>query len=176
MPTYSVRLVCEAGPDPVSGEPRDAVEETLTVEAPTAWAAKTAATKRMTIRPMGRILRAYDAETGREIEPPQLGDLRPGRFRVDGLRGTYDGFTHGDTWNGFAVPYFPLAEARRIASDYSALPPFSGGQARSDYDADRDAIRLYDPASGEWDEVKATEVDDLSLYPVGARSWTWEEA
>lgn len=175
MPTYSVRLVCEAGPDPVSGEQYDVAEETLVVDAPTAWAARTVATKRMTIRPMGRVLCAYDAATGHEIKPPAPQDLRPGRFQIDGLPGTYEGFTRGETWNGFAVPYFPLAEARRVADDYAAQPPSPDGQTRSDYDADCDLIRLFDPSCGEWDEFEAVEVEGQLLYPVGARSWTWQE-
>lgn len=175
MPTYSVHLVCEAGPDPASGEPYDVAEETLVVDAPSAWAARTAATKRMTIRPMGRVLRAYDAATGREIEPPAPQDLRPGRFQIDGLPGTYEGFTRGETWNGFAVPYFPLAEARRIADDYASQPAGIDGQTEAEYDADRDLIRLYDPSCDEWEEIEAVEVEGQTLYPLGAQSWTWED-
>jgi len=181
MPTYSVRLVCEAGPEPVTGEVLDRSEETITVEAPTAWDAKTRATMQMTIRPMGRVLRAFDAESGHEIAPPAPAGFRPGRFCIDGLPGTYEGFTRGETWNGFAVPYFPLAEARRVADDYAAQPAGLDGLTEAEYKADRDLIRLYDPSSDEWDEYGPVEVDDetghgpRALYPVGAQYWTWEE-
>ena len=181
MPIYSVRLFCEASPDPVSGELRDVAEETLVVDAPSLWAAKTAATMRMTIRPMGRVLMAYDAATGHGIEPPAPGGLLPGRFQIDGLPGTYDGFTRGETWNGFAVPFFPLVEARRIADDYAAQPAGLDGQTEAEYDAARDLVRLYDPSSGVWDEYGRVEIYDGSghgpraLYPIGAMYWTWTE-
>ena len=129
----------------------------------------------MTLRPMGRVLRVYDAETGDEIVRPSPGGFRTGRFVIDGLPGVYEGFTRGESWNGFSVPFFSLAEARRIAADYAEQPASPDGQTRADYDADRDVIRLYDPTSGEWDEIVPIEADGLSLYPVGARFWTWEE-
>ncbi|HIG73777.1 MAG TPA: hypothetical protein EYQ24_04125 [Bacteroidetes bacterium] len=181
MPTYRLRLVAEAGPDPVDGTPLGHDEETLTVEADSPWAARSRALHRMTLRPMGRVLRAYDADTGDEIVHPPPAGFRPGRFTIDGLPGTYDGFTRGETWNGFAVPYFPLAVARRVADDYAAQPAGLDGQPESEYDADRDLVRLYDPSSGEWDEYGPVEIDDRALhgpralYPVGARYWTWEE-
>ena len=65
MPTFAVRLVCEPGPDPVDGCPLGGDEEALTVEADSLWAARSLALHRMTLRPMGRVLRAFDADTGR---------------------------------------------------------------------------------------------------------------
>ena len=182
MPTFGVRIVCDPGPDPVDGRALEYDEETLAVEAPSRWEARSAALQRMTLRPMGRLLRAYDAETGDEIVDPPQAELRPGRFVIDGLDGVYDGFTRGETWNGFAVPYFPLAEARRVAADYAAQPAGLDGQTSAEYDQNRDVIRLYDPCSDEWDEYGPVGIDAgtvhglRGLYSVGARYWTWEEA
>ena len=175
MPTFTLRLVAEAGPDPVDGTPLGHDEETLSIEADSPWAARSRALHRMTLRPMGRVLRAYDAHTGDEIVHPPPAGFRPGRFTIDGLPGTYDGFTRGETWNGFAVPYFPLAEARHIAADFAAQPPNPDGQPIGEYDADRDVVRLRDPSSDDWDETSRVEIDGRSLYPVGAHLWTWEE-
>lgn len=175
MPTHSIRLVCDGGPDPVTGEIRDRAEETLTVEGSTPWEARSRAVSQMTIRPTGRLLRAYDAETGQEIVHPPLEDLRPGLFVIDGLPGTYAGWTRGEEWNGFAVPYFDLAEARRVADDYAAQPSGSDGETRAEYDPDHGVIRMFDPSADEWDEVESVEIDGRTLYPVGTRVWTWEE-
>ena len=175
MPTYTIRLVCEEGPEPITGEVLDRAEESITVEADSPWAGRNRAISRMTIGPNGRLLRAYDAETGHEITPPPPADMRPGRFQIDGLAGVYEGFTRGETWNGFAVPFFLLAEARRVADDFAAQPPTPDGQTRAQYDADRDVIRLFDPSADDWDEFEPVEVDGRSLYPVGARYWTWDE-
>ena len=175
MMIYDVRLVFEAGSDPVTSEPVGQDEEVVAVAADSPWEARSRALASAATRAMGRVVRAYDLATSQEIGPPPPGGLRPGRFRVDGLDGTYDGFTRGQTWNGFAVPYFPLSEARRVADDYAAQPPGDGPYA-AEYDAGRDLIRLYEPSSGEWDETPRVEVDGHSLYPVGAHLWTWEEA
>lgn len=176
MPEYRIRLVAEAGTDPVDGTPRGRDEETLAVEGESLWAARSRSLHRMTLQPMGRLLRVYDAETGDEIARPQPAELRPGRFLLDGLDGVYDGFTRGETWNGFAVPYFSLAEARRVADDYAAQLPTADGQTRAEYDAGRGVFRLYDPSSDEWDEVAPVIVGDRTLYCVGTHLWTWENA
>lgn len=180
MRTYRLRLVAEAGSDPVDGTPLGHEEETVSVDADSLWAARSRAIQRMTLRPMGRVLSAYDADTGDEIVHPPPAGFRPGQFVVDGLPDTYEGFTRDQTWNGFAVPYFLLAVARRIADDYAAQPPGDGPYA-AEYDEDRDVVRLYDPSAGEWDEYGPVESDDgtghglRALYPIGAQYWTWEE-
>lgn len=182
MATYDIRLVYEAGPDPVTREPLGRDDEVVTVAADSPWEARSRALASATTRAMGRVVRAYDIATGQEVRPPLSEGFQPGRFRVDGLDGTYDGFTRGETWNGWAVPYFPLAEARRVADDYAAQPAGLDGQTKAEFDADRDLIRLYDPSSGEWDEYGPVEIGDGTgyapgaLYPVGAHLWTWEEA
>ena len=180
MPEYHIRLVAEAGPDPVDGSLRGHDEETLEVEAETQWEARSLALHRTTLRLTGRTLRTYDAGTGEEIVLPPPAGFHPGRFVIDGLPGIYDGFTRGETWNGFAVPYFPLAEARRVADDYAAQPPGLDGQTAARYDENRDVVRLYDPSSGEWDEYGPIETDDTGrgprvLYSVGGHYWTWDE-
>ena len=175
MPKYRLRLVAESGPDPVDGTPLGPDEETLTVEADSPWAARSRALHRMELRPMGRVLRVYNADTGSEIVRPPASGFRPGRFAVDGLAGTFNGYARDETWNGFAVPYFPLAEARRVAQAYAAQPAGLDGQTEAEYDAGRDLVRLYDPSSGEWDDYRPVDVDGQALYPVGARYWTWEE-
>lgn len=101
--------------------------------------------------------------------------LRPARFVIDGLAGTYNGFTRGERWNGWAVPYFPLDEARRIADDYASEPPGVDGQNLAEYDADRDLVRLYDPSNKEWDEYGSETLEGRELYGIGACYWTWEE-
>lgn len=176
MYTYRLRLVAEAGLDPVDGSPLGQEEETISVDADSPWTARSYALQRMTLRPMGRVLRAYDDDTGNEIVHPTPAGFRPGQFTIDGLTGIYQGFTRGETWNGFAVPYFPLAEARRVADDYAAQPAGPDGQTAAVYDADLDVVRLYDPSSEAWDEYGPVDVEGRHLYPVGAQYWTWEDA
>lgn len=175
MPIFNVRLVCDAGLGPLGVEALDRAEETVTVEAPSLWEARSLATARMSISPRGRLLRAYDADTGVEVAQPSMADLHPGRFVIDGVDGVFAGFTRGESWNGWAVPYFTLAEALRVAEGYAAQPAGPDGQALAEHDAERSLIRLYDPSNGEWDEYGPVEMEGHQLYPVGAQGWTWEE-
>lgn len=179
MSQHHLRLVVEAGTDPVEGTFLDYEEETIVVNADSPRDAREKAIHQMTLRPMGRILRVFDIKTAEEITHASPAGLRPGRFEIDGLPGTYDGFTRNEAWNGFAVPLFPLAEARRIADDYADQPAGPDGQPRSEYDAVRDVVRLYDPSTEDWDEWGAVQIETdrepRALYPVGARCWTWQE-
>jgi hypothetical protein len=176
MATFTIKLVCEAGSGPLGEGPFERAEELIDVDAPTLWDAYRSATRKMTISPMGRLLVGYDAETGERVEAPdEPRELRAAQFAVDGLEGTFEGYTMGEMWNGWAVPYFPLEEAQRIIAEYAAQPPSLDGQTRGEYDPDRDVIRLYDPSADEWDEIGSVDLDGHTLYPVGSCLWTWEE-
>ena len=86
MPEYRIRLVAEAGLDPVDGTPRHREEQTLSLDADSPWEARCIAVRRMTLRPMGRVLNAYDADTGEEVKAPPPPGLRPGRFVIRSAR------------------------------------------------------------------------------------------
>lgn len=121
------------------------------------------------------MVRVFDAATDDEVSLPAPARLRPGRFEIEGLDGQYDGFSRGESWNGFAVPYFSFHEACRIARDYAAQPAGIDGQPESHVDEGRAVIRLFEPSCGEWDEYEAVDVGGQSLYPIGTNVWTWSE-
>ncbi|PAP74808.1 hypothetical protein B1759_16665 [Rubrivirga sp. SAORIC476] len=171
MASHRIKIVCEAGTDPFDGTQLDRAEEVLEVDAPSLWEARTAATRQMALSPMGRLLKFYDSDTGKEIASRPPAPLREAVFALDGLPGTYQGFTRGESWNGFAVPYFLLPVAKRVASDIAAHT--SKGQWA--YEAAEDVIRTFDPIEGEWEEWRSTPGGEAPLYGVGARAWTWEE-
>ena len=182
MPTYRVQLVCERGPEPVTGEILDRVEETIEVEASEPWDAYRKATMRMTISPSGRLLQGYDADTGEPIRPPTGREpFRRARFEIADVQGPYDGLTRGETWNGWAVPYFEKEAAHRIAEDYGRVAKERGGDmagARARYDGEADAFLFYDPINDEEVAYDAVSVlvdgEEVPVYPIGTREWTWE--
>src|SRR5690606_14708667 len=99
------------------------------------------------------------------------------------VQGLYDGLTRGETWNGWAVPYFEKEQALRIAEDYNRLAKEGGGDmadARANHDGKTDSFVFYDPNND--DEVVyeavtiGVEEEEVRVYPVGTREWTWEEA
>ena len=71
-----------------------------------------------------------------------------------------------DTWNGRACPYFEKSEVERMSA---WLAEFDDGLV---YDKEADAFTsTYDPDVLE--VFPATEIDNMTLYPIGNGSWTW---
>src|SRR5690606_33123365 len=83
---YRVRLIAEAGPDPLTGEQLEGAEEVIEVEADSLEHARRRAPHAMTMRLRGQLLRFYDDETGEEITADR--EQRPFRratFVIDSL-------------------------------------------------------------------------------------------
>jgi hypothetical protein len=98
------------------------------------------------------------------------------RFCLDSLTGNFEGFTNGDSWNGWACPYFERAIAQTVLEASVA-----NGYVWS-YDAERDSFVVRsadDPEDYEPEEFQGVTVEidgeALKLYPVGAYAWIWEE-
>jgi hypothetical protein len=87
----------------------------------------------------------------------------------------HEGYTKGDTWNGFSCPYFETDVAKDVAEQYVRIHEDDGSGRTAEYDPEREVFRFYEPVYDEWDEVKPVEVDGLKLYPIGAYSWSWSE-
>jgi hypothetical protein len=98
--------------------------------------------------------------------------LRMGRFRLDIVEAVFDGYTTGDTWNGWATPVFAEAEAKKI------VDALSSSEEPLAFDSDNNAVIWY---SRDWGEVRydATLIgfdnSTVRAYPVGTREWTWVE-
>jgi hypothetical protein len=106
--------------------------------------------------------------------------LRRGLFGIDEFAGErFEGYTGGETWNGFACPRFTKEVAQRIAdaiADSVASP--SGDTDSLTYDPGSDAfVYLYN--ADEPDPFPGADVETvdgtLRLYGIGAWGWTWIE-
>ena len=95
-----------------------------------------------------------------------------GRFSLEGLDGTFTGWTDGTNWNGWAMPRFELAEAQLLIA---AL-----GKDAGEYDLAGDAfITRMDPSEPETWPSEIIHLPDggtVKVYAIGAGSWIWEEA
>lgn len=103
--------------------------------------------------------------------------LHKARFAIDSIPSEiFEGYTSGETWNGWACPFFEKSEAERI------LKASEGNRYRWTYSPDVDAFTVY---SEDADEEVASEVfegvtanlDDgreIKVYGIGARSWIWD--
>lgn len=116
--------------------------------------------------------RAYRQVTRGEIESIPF---RAATFSLEGLNGEFAGYTAGESWNGWATPSFPLEEALRVLS---ALTEQGGADGR--YDAEQDTFVFTMSPDCEEEIRPAQEITlpdrvTLKVYPLGSRSWCWDE-
>lgn len=99
------------------------------------------------------------------------------RFCMDAIEGEFRGYTNGDSWNGWACPYFvrSVAEQVLIASELNGY--------RWTYDAARDVFSVRneeDSADYETEEFAGLDItvgeQAMRVYAIGAYSWIWEIA
>lgn len=94
--------------------------------------------------------------------------MRKALFRI-GDGPAYMGYTSGRLWNGWATPYFPLEEARKLQAEWKKLT----------YDEDKDEFRIQYEEYEEpyiWQGEDIRTVDGVKhLYGIGAGSHIWDE-
>lgn len=100
--------------------------------------------------------------------------MRETKFSIDSLGDrSFDGYTQGETWNGWACPYFTFEQAQQLVRAYEE----NGLEAR--YNEVSDAFSFELDAGGDLKEVDtfpAEEINGRKFYPIGAFCWIWEEA
>lgn len=83
----------------------------------------------------------------------------------------FEGYTTGETWNGFACPYLTFESAQRLMAVLSA----EGQTAFYDAAADQ-FVCAEEDYEDDPDRYGAASVEGIGkLYPVGTRVWTWAE-
>jgi hypothetical protein len=93
------------------------------------------------------------------------------RFCIEGVDGSFEGWTCGRLWNGWEMPHFDYAVAEQVIK---AMKELDGH-----YDSGQDA---FVTKSTDGEEVWAAETlrtlgdHPVKAYPVGAGAWCWEEA
>lgn len=91
--------------------------------------------------------------------------MRMAKFYLDCLpNDEWVGFTEGDTWNGFACPYFSFNEGLRLHAALVALATAEG-------ELESDAFDLnWTP--DEWGQgVHKGQI----VFAIGSHNWTWSE-
>ncbi|MCA8452709.1 hypothetical protein LGN04_02095 [Burkholderia multivorans] len=94
-------------------------------------------------------------------------------FQIDGGK-EYKGFSQGQFWNGWAMPFFTFEVAQEFAKDQNAVTT----EEKLVYDEATDSFIYqtdYYPQE-EWERFEATMIDGKKLYGIGAGSWTWDES
>lgn len=94
-------------------------------------------------------------------------------FTIDGIAPAYIGYTSGRLWNGWATPYFEIAEALQVMADYN-----KNTDRPMLYDEKTDSFRVAETEYTDEEIWKGKNIvtDDgiKHLYGIGAFSWVWD--
>lgn len=99
--------------------------------------------------------------------------LRPGKvyfMELEGF-GPFDCYIEdGMSWNGWVCPWFDVDQSWRLvqAADGYGLPPLV-------FDAEKNAYMTPASEAFEGEVFEAKVIDGRVLYPIGNRSWIWDE-
>lgn len=105
-------------------------------------------------------------------------------FSIDCSEEFY-GIHFNEDWNGFAIPYFDLENARNVVSRFNVSLFDAMKEAYQDhyyFDAEKQAfIHVYFEEFNEdgccdchRDEVENVVIDGIKYWSIGGGSWTWE--
>lgn len=101
-----------------------------------------------------------------------------GFFSIDGSDVVFPGFTFGDTWNGFACPYF----TKNIGDSVITALTDIGVETPLSFDAAADAFVELIPISTtetERGEYKGEDIETaegiIHVYGIGNSGWTWSQ-
>ncbi len=113
---------------------------------------------------------------------------RQGRFAIGGFEDTaFTGWWDGQTWNGWAKPFFERAEAERLIAwlgreNKLSLSGFEGmllpKTTKERFDGERDAfITVNREAEAVWagQHITITDGSQIKAYALGAGCWAWRE-
>ena len=94
-----------------------------------------------------------------------------GRFSLADSEAAFDGWSNGELWNGWAMPRFEFAVCREI------LKSLGDEQARVEQKGDA-FVTVSNGEEEMWlaEQITISDGSQVRVYPLGAGSWTWEEA
>ena len=105
-------------------------------------------------------------------------NLKPAKFKIESLGSQlpFDGFTKGEEWNGWAVPYFSYEQASKVMDVFVKSNSLNGKYSTAFYDSDKDAFFfVFDDSKEEMQEFPAETIGDGKYYLIGSSDWIWEE-
>ena len=92
--------------------------------------------------------------------------FRIGRFTIDDAA-VFEGWTDGSDWNGWACPYFEVAEAQKIAAYHGGR--FDEASREFTFQANSEEPESY---AAETIEAGGRQVE---AWPIGSTIWIWDE-
>jgi len=95
--------------------------------------------------------------------------MRKARFRIDVISGVYVGYTNGQLWNGWSMPYLSKSEVLR----FLANEPFSKESATT-FHWEHDVLIETDHDDQCANIVPVLTINGEAHYRIG-NGWVWEE-
>jgi len=106
-----------------------------------------------------------------DVGEPGRALFRPVQLSLMDSEVHFTGWTNGEKWNGWAKPYFELAEGHRLIEWLK--------DDKSHYDATQDVFLTISQDSEEevWAacSIAITDGSSIKAYPIGASSWCWDQ-
>ncbi len=99
--------------------------------------------------------------------------MRRSTFELFGIEGAFEAFTADDHWNGWECPFFTREEGLRLVETWNTATDEASGRGPARYDGGKDQFEFT--LGGELDTFGAESVEEVTLYPIGAYGWCWEE-
>jgi hypothetical protein len=97
------------------------------------------------------------------------------RFRNEALGfDSFEGYTKGETWNGWDCPYFTFEQAQKILNVFNEIHRIIGESRQAYYDSNNDFF-AFPRDSDETEIYKPVVENKIKYYPIGAFNWIWEE-
>ncbi len=115
------------------------------------------------------------------VNQPQI--AREALFNIDGGK-TFRGYTLGESWNGFACPYFTKETALEVCKSTSCKYETIAGkeECRTFYDETTDTFYCEDYYNGYEREIIASPTEitiengtTIKVYSFGDAGWCWDE-
>lgn len=101
--------------------------------------------------------------------------LHPAKFSIDTLGSVvFEGFTSGETWNGWDCPYFTFEQGQKVMEVFNATNTAETARAPSRYDEERDAFCFFIESIEDSDDFYALIIEGQKFYPIGTGCWIWE--
>ena len=95
-------------------------------------------------------------------------------FTIDDNQLAYIGYTIGERWKHYDVPYFDIDTAMQIVTEFNTIAEYP-----IIYDSIYDQFYLYDERNKEYEIYKPKEFQTArgikKLYPIKSWYWEWEE-
>jgi hypothetical protein len=98
--------------------------------------------------------------------------MNQSEFVIDTFDGdVFEGFTEGESWNGWACPYFTFEQAQKVAESHKQAIANAWYDEKSDtfnFQMDKDAEDDIEPYEG-------VAIEGQKFYSIGHSHWVWRE-